>query len=166
MKSATPIAAAVVALLAAGAYLLYGPANPPEVDDTDPSGTEPQFKKPTVPTAITGRMPAPKPVTSITSDERMFRLPDGSYLPSLNGVKSNGARLNWGAGPFSPVDYTFKDQDGLEWYRLKNGDYLTTVSAPGTVGDPPRDVTRDLFVRYQAAKPLPVADPLQIDPKK
>lgn len=52
------------------------------------------------------------------------------------------AKLRWGASTFSPVDHKIVDQNGIEWYILKNGDQLTTVHAKGTSGD--EEVWRDI----------------------
>lgn len=80
--------------------------------------------------------PAPGPVapSSVKLDldqgpkvpaDQLLRMPDGSMVPTLNGVK-NPAKIVWGDFPYSPIVRTQKDPT-VEWYVHADGTYTTTM---------------------------------------
>jgi hypothetical protein len=77
--------------------------------------------------------PAPQPVAVALTfpkadqvpEEQRLRMPDGSFVPTLNGVK-NPAKIAWGEQPYAPVVRIQKDPT-LEWYVHADGTYTTTI---------------------------------------
>lgn len=97
---------------------------------------------------------APRPEKDRAGAPGYLELPDGRFLPALNGVRA-ADKLAWSGAEFPVIEAVVRNPaDGLEWYRLENGDMLTTVNAPGTEGG--RAVRRDLIVYVQRKDLLPV----------
>lgn len=70
-----------------------------------------------------GTMPIAKATTVDVS--RSIRMPDGKYLPALNGVL-NPPALTWPTGrPYSPVVGTERDTRGDDWYVHADGSKST-----------------------------------------
>ncbi len=77
-------------------------------------------------------LPPPVPELSPPSLEQTLRLPDGSYVPTLNGVPGSQSLLQawrgtWGSTPFSPIVSKRVDQKGNEWYVHENGGQSSTL---------------------------------------
>ncbi len=76
----------------------------------------------------------------------MTKLPDGSYIPNLNGVKEP---MVWTGADFSPITGISVTEQGVEWWVHENGIQSTTAMVEGTVNG----VTRRQAVLY-VARPL------------
>ena len=105
------------------------------------------------------------PVAKVTTIDvsRSIRMPDGKYLPALNGVL-NPPALTWPTGrPYSPVVGTERDTRGDEWYVHADGSKSTMtmiqMNRQGRMSDEP--------VSYVATPQanLPVLDESK-DPKR
>lgn len=146
MRSLIPI---LLIAAAAGAGWYFFTPSPPAVPQPRPVPPAPQpapAEDPKPHLTVETRQ-APK-VTQAPDPDGGISLPGGGYLPTLNGVKAR-ARLPI-PGAFVGVKKTIVDQDGLEWYVLNNGDYLTTCMKPGI--DRGRPVTRAILVHLQEAE--------------
>jgi len=66
----------------------------------------------------------PEPEAKVPA-ERRLEMPDGSFVPTLNGVV-NPAAIAWGNTPYSPIVRKQIDPT-LEWYVHADGTYTTTV---------------------------------------
>lgn len=159
MSKATYAPAALILIAAAvGAWAAFrpeppDPVSPPQLEQPRPEPAPASAGEgPAAPAQI---LPAPEPVRDKQRTDGFIGLPDGTYLPSLNGVQAH-ARLKW-QGPFVGVKHKMIDQDGREWYVLNNGDYVTTVIQSGT--DHGRPVQRAIMQHIRRAKALPAQDP-------
>lgn len=133
---------ALLIVLAAGGYLLWGASVSPHatagqgaddagsVDAGDNRGALEMAKPPRaaapdrsrsgdpVREAQVGRASGPGP--------NSLRMPDGTYLPVLNGAVGAPA-AEWPKGrPYSPVVKKVIDAAGLEWYLHADGSYTIT----------------------------------------
>ena len=82
--------------------------------------------------------PAPAPVAEAAAAERTktvanvdrsreLELPDGSYVPALNGsVGATKLAEYWGRLPWSPIVGVERSSAGVDWYRHEDGSYSTT----------------------------------------
>jgi len=66
----------------------------------------------------------PEPEAKVPA-ERRLKMPDGSFVPTLNGVV-NPAAIPWGSAPYSPIVRKQIDPT-LEWYVHADGTYTTTI---------------------------------------
>lgn len=67
----------------------------------------------------------PVPQGQTVDVSRSIRMPDGKYLPALNGVL-NPPNLTWPKSrPYSPVVSTERDTKGQEWYVHADGSKST-----------------------------------------
>lgn len=97
-----------------------------------PEVTQPRVAQP-LPEPLRPQPGGPEPVSvdfkatvdpGIPEDQRL-RMPDGSFVPTLNGVK-NPAAIVWGNQPYSPIVRKQIDPH-CEWYLHADGTYTTTV---------------------------------------
>ena len=82
--------------------------------------------------------PAPAPAVEVASAERAkttanvdhsreLELPDGSFVPALNGaVGATRVAEYWGTQPWSPIVGVERSSAGVDWYRHEDGSYSTT----------------------------------------
>ncbi|HZN37870.1 MAG TPA: hypothetical protein VFD82_03650 [Planctomycetota bacterium] len=82
--------------------------------------------------------PAPAPAAEVASVERAkesssvdhsreLELPDGSFVPALNGaVGATRVAEYWGPLPWSPIAAVERSSAGVDWYRHQDGSYSTT----------------------------------------
>jgi len=100
--------------------------------------------------------PAPVGGPGVAAHRRELRLPDGSYVPALNGAEgAPPLQLFWEAGrPWSPIVGVARSDAGVDWYVHADGsrsttemkwrsdlgrlDALTRVAHPGDAPPPPR----------------------------
>ncbi|MBL8723626.1 MAG: hypothetical protein JNK49_06235 [Planctomycetes bacterium] len=119
----------IVLLCLAGALgaVWWALRNPPETPQPPAPDAPAPAEKPPTP------MPPPQPVAvaltfpkveQVPENERLS-MPDGSFVPTLNGVK-NPAKIAWGEFPYSPVVRIQKDPT-LDWYVHADGTYTTTI---------------------------------------
>ena len=94
---------------------------PPMPNDNRSAAAE---SRPLTATTATPREDATKKVTTIDVS-RSIRMPDGKYLPALNGVL-NPPALTWPSGRiYSPVVGTERDTHGNDWYLHADGSKST-----------------------------------------
>jgi hypothetical protein len=83
--------------------------------------------------------PAPSPVAEVASANRTknapsdvdhsreLELPDGSFVPALNGaVGATRLAEYWGPLPWSPIVAVERSSAGIDWFRHQDGSYSTT----------------------------------------
>lgn len=95
---------------------------------------------PQVPTPMvaTNTRPAPKPQHNPRDISLMTRLPDGTYVPNLNGVRQP---MSW-TGQFSPIVSINRTDVGVDWWVHENGLQSTVLILEGTMkGVPVREAT-------------------------
>ncbi len=92
--------------------------------------------------------PAAQPAahTAPTALPGMTMLPDGSYIPNLNGVKE---AMVWKGEDFSPIKGIQANDQGVEWWVHENGMMSTTVVLEGTVNG-----VAGRYPALQIARPL------------
>lgn len=123
-------AALVMVITAGGALLLWlspGPARPPEAPPV-PTQEPAAQSAPPAPVAAAIAAPAPTaPVAAPVDRKRELLLPDGSYVPALNGAEDAAPIATyWGPFPWSPIIGIETNSQGLDWYKHKDGSYSTT----------------------------------------
>jgi hypothetical protein len=75
-----------------------------------------------------GRLATAPPTAAPAADHRReLLLPDGTYVPTLNGA-TDAAPLHeyWGPREWSPIVAVERNDAGVDWYRHANGSYSTT----------------------------------------
>ncbi len=125
---ATTLGFCLIALLAAGTIVWLTRETAPH-DPVAPSPAPP----PTVPAPPRPEAPvltygAPKAVRAPTTRDRrnLLSLPNGDFVPTLNGVL-DAPPLSWPPEvPFSPIVGTERDTRGQEWYVHADGARSTT----------------------------------------
>ena len=123
MGNQKPIAFLILAgLLGGGAWWTFRTPDlaPPKVSEASPTPVKPTEKGP-VPVTAAFQVDA-KAV--IPAEERLL-MPDGSFVPTLNGVK-NPAKIAWGSTPYSPIVRKQFDPT-ITWYVHADGTYTTTM---------------------------------------
>ena len=124
MANPKPIVFLVVAA-AAGAGVWWTLRTPPEDAPKPPPPTAEKPADPKPSTAPVMTVPyLPEPEAKVPA-ERRLKMPDGSFVPTLNGVV-NPAAIVWHSGPYSPVVRKQVDPT-LEWYVHADGTYTTTI---------------------------------------
>ena len=127
-----------------------------------PRSPLPPVAAPAAAPAAAATAPDPQCATPAPADagaaahQRELQLPDGSYVPALNGAEgAPPLRLFWEAGrPWSPIVGVARSELGVDWYVHADGsrsttemkwrsdlgrlDALTRVAHPGDVPPPPR----------------------------
>jgi hypothetical protein len=81
------------------------------------------------PTAAAPAKPAaaPPPPAIAVDRQRQLLLPDGTYVPALNGAEdAEPIATYWGPFPWSPIVGIETNSQGLDWYKHKDGSYSTT----------------------------------------
>ena len=123
MATGKPIAVLVFAGVLGGAWWIL--RTPPDVAPQPVQGPAPSPAQPDVPSAspVTADFKA-EPVEQIPV-ERRLQMPDGSFVPTLNGVL-HPANLVWGDVPWSPIVRKQIDPN-VEWYVHADGTYTTTM---------------------------------------
>ena len=140
--SKIPIVVVVLVVVVGGAYLVLG-GQWGQQKDPGVSTVDTQSHDGNVPgdAAIAGEQPASKQAAAPNSAQSMrelplpsklgpgpksLKMPDGTYLPVLNGAEGAPA-VDWPEGrPYSPVIKKIIDAEGLEWYLHKDGSYTIT----------------------------------------
>ncbi len=128
--NATGFAAGVVAVAAVAwlgtSWLRQGEANaaPVPVVSAPPAAV---VAAP-APEPATGELvAAAKPATAPVDRSRELELPDGTFVPALNGaVGAAPLSRYWGPFPWSPIVGTERSEAGIDWYRHADGSYSTT----------------------------------------
>jgi hypothetical protein len=118
-----PIAVLVVAAAAVGGAwwaLRTVPEEAPKHAPTPEPSPEPKPSKSPVMTVDF----LPEPEAKVPT-ERRLKMPDGSFVPTLNGVV-NPAPIAWGSVPYSPIVRKQIDPT-VEWYVHADGTYTTTI---------------------------------------
>lgn len=114
----------LAALGGASLWLRVGEQPPPAAPAAP--GAAPAALPPVPATAPAVAAPIPEPPPADRS--KYLELPDGSFVPTLNGA-TNVAPLAkfWGSQvPWSPIVGIERNDQGIDWYRHENGSYSTT----------------------------------------
>ena len=99
------------------------PAAPPTAQP--PPTQTPQTQTSTLPVLRYGAPPAVREPTD-TERKQLIALPNGEFVPTLNGVVDAPA-MTWPVEvPFSPIIGTERDPRGQEWYVHASGARSTT----------------------------------------
>ena len=86
------------------------------------------------PEGTPGPGPESRPAAQMKVDG-MLRLPDGSFIPNLNGVTEP---MVWTyPGDFSPITAIRASDKGVEWWVHENGMLSTTLVVEGTFSGKP-----------------------------
>jgi hypothetical protein len=127
-------ATSVLLLCGAATWYLLGRSGEPAAAPGGPAppSASPATSQPPDAPPLVGEGPLPPPASQDSAEPATgyVLLPDGSYLPALNGVK---ATTKWGSGPFPGIKARFRHTDGNEWYLLNDGRKMTTVYDVGTI---------------------------------
>jgi hypothetical protein len=121
---------ALVAIAGALTWFLLNPSpgTPPPVVTPGPASQTTSAPPAPASTPTSTLQPAPQPIRPAAPPTRnpvnvsqMVLLPDGTYIPTINGVE-NPTRMPWPAGrPWSPIVGTQRGQDGLDWFVHADG---------------------------------------------
>ena len=114
-------AAAVVAIAAIG---LRENAAPPAADPPPAVVTPAATLAPAAPAAA---VPAPVVPVRAATREASLELPDGTFVPMLNGATGAlSLKQYWGARPWSPILHVVRSDAGVDWYVHADGTFTTT----------------------------------------
>ena len=80
------------------------------------------------PEAVQQLKAAPIPVADVPDRNGKILLPDGTFVPALNGVET---AVQWGKRSFSPIVGRNLTDTGVEWYVHEDGSQSTTVQVRG-----------------------------------
>jgi hypothetical protein len=143
-----PLAGIVVLLAAAGAIYYYsaGRDEAPKVPEVAPQ-PEPKQEAPPQVAPVVVPEPAKEPPKPLGSE---MVYPDGSRYPNLNGVAIAPAVLWPKDRPYSPINGTLKDAQGVEWYTHVDGSRSTVMIDPGS--------KRPVSLVANPTKPVPIAE--------
>ena len=85
------------------------------------------------PTPEAPATPVSAPVTKVVPQaapadrSRQLELPDGTFVPTLNGaVDAEPLKNYWGVWPWSPIVGVERSSAGVDWYQHADGSYSTT----------------------------------------
>ena len=79
------------------------------------------------PAAAVASVERAKAAPSDVDHSRELELPDGSFVPALNGaVRATKVAEYWGPLPWSPIVAVERSSAGVDWYRHEDGSYSTT----------------------------------------
>ncbi len=162
---ATAISVLLLGVLGTGAWTAWRllqeePADPPE---NPPTGGGVTSKPTLAPVLMKGAALPPKPQQNPRDTSTMTRLPDGTYIPNLNGVR---VPLTWACGVFSPIVRVERNNLGVDWWVHENGMQSTTEIVDGIFNGVrgrramiryavPRSETYPVDPRYQQKPPPP-----------
>jgi hypothetical protein len=124
-----PLVVGLAVACALGLVLLWVAGKGPEAVHPPAGSTpDPPPVAPSPPVVQVDYTPPPhRSSPDQTSRRHMFRLPDGQYVPSLNGAV-DAAPMDWPADrPYSPIVGRERDAKGFEWYVHGDGTKSTTV---------------------------------------
>ena len=106
-----------------------------------------------MPMVTTGDTPPPKPQQNPRDTSLMTKLPDGSYIRNLNGVREP---MTW-SGPFSPIVGIRRTDIGVDWWVHENGMQSTVIIVAGTInGVPVRQAM--LNIAFPTNKIFPIGE--------
>lgn len=90
--------------------------------------TEQNVPQPTTDTVMAVTVPIPDKTASTDSRRHELELPDGSFVPTLNGaLDAAPLQRYWSAQrPWSPIVGVERSEAGIDWYRHADGSYSTT----------------------------------------
>jgi len=138
MSAKTTVASALlIGILGAGVWAAWhlsqaDAANAAEEPQPATLGTDRDAER-VMPTVMTGDALPPKPQQNPRDISLMTKLPDGSYIPNLNGVREP---MTW-SGPFSPIVGIRRTDLGVDWWVHENGMQSTVFIAEGTANGVP-----------------------------
>ena len=122
---------ALVGLCAGGVVAWQLSKAPPALaQDQNQVPVNPPDSGPTRPGWMKGDAAAPKPVQNPRDISLMTKLPDGSYIPNLNGVR---VPMTWHSTTgFSPIVGIRRSDLGRDWWVHENGSQSTIFIGEGT----------------------------------
>lgn len=106
-----------------GAWLAFRTVPDVAPEPAPNPGPAPERLLPSTSPVMTVRF-EPEPAELVPADRRL-RMPDGSFVPTLNGVL-HPADIVWGDRPWSPIVRKQIDPT-VEWYVHADGTYTTTL---------------------------------------
>ena len=126
---ATAVSILALGVLGTGAWTAWRlsqgePVDLPQNPPTTNSGGGVESKPTLAPVLMKGDALPPKPQHSPRDTSGMTRLPDGSYIPNLNGVR---IPMVWSRPGFSPIVGIRRTDRGVDWWVHENGTQSTTV---------------------------------------
>lgn len=132
MNPRAPQVAAVLGALTAISWIAWSAWTPagvgelPAIPSDQPPPARP-VEEPARPAAVVeGERPVPVEGDAAGAQDRLS-LPDGSFVPNLNGVPG-AMKLRWPAGrPFAPIRRVVRDSFGNEHYLHEDGSQSTTL---------------------------------------
>lgn len=114
-----------------------------------------------LPTAEAPAAPASAPVTKVEPQaapadrSRQLELPDGTFVPTLNGaVDAEPLKNYWGLWPWSPIVGIERSSAGVDWYQHADGSYSKTQMLRAEPGNRLVTLTR---VAHPSATTAPTA---------
>ncbi len=106
------------------------PAEQPTEQPAADAGAAVASKPTLLPVLLKGDVLPPKPQDSPRDISAMMRLPDGTYIPNLNGVQ---VPMAWSRAAFSPIVGIRRSDLGVDWWVHENGTLSTTVVSEGII---------------------------------
>ena len=120
----------VAAALACAALVAAAPWFSSPQEAAPSGGCVPEAKPPApapAPVAAAAHVDRAKAAPAQVDRSRELELPDGSYVPALNGsVGATRLADYWGPLPWSPIVGVERSSAGVDWYRHEDGSYSTT----------------------------------------
>lgn len=117
------------AIAALAAVSLWSPTNRASAgaSPATPAAVQPD-DAPAAPATAAPGPPVPAAAATPADRSRQLELPDGTFVPSLNGaVGAAPLAQHWGSQiPWSPIVGIENNDQGVDWYRHANGSYSTT----------------------------------------
>lgn len=150
MNRILPICVALAVAMAA--IVWWWDSQPADAGAVGPGRPQPASATPLAPGLMTYEAPPTTKTPPPADLPRMLQLPDGDFVPALNGVR-NPPRMEWpNDRPFSPIIGRVRTTE-LEWYVHADGtrsttqmsfrtdlgrfDAVTTVANPAPLGQLP-----------------------------
>lgn len=152
MRPLHGIALLAVAALAVAAGFGFSTGKGDGAPSPAPAAAPPEAREAPKPPEPPAAAPVPSGLAPAVAGDPALKLPDGSSLPLLNGVREPLA-LEWhGPRPYSPVTGKVYDpQTKTEWYVHEDGSYSTTIVRR----DEARNIDVGLALNYQRREGQP-----------
>ncbi|MFM1873472.1 MAG: hypothetical protein RL398_2894 [Planctomycetota bacterium] len=120
-------AAAVVAAVAFAVLPFGGSGESPPTAAPQPAASPAEAAEQPAAPAVGSTLPPPVPQAAAKDRRRELQLPDGTFVPALNGaVDPKPLKEFWGPLPWSPIVGVETNDQGVAWYRHQDGSYSTT----------------------------------------
>jgi hypothetical protein len=122
------ITAGAIAGILAAAWTLRDGGSPPTATAGAVAPATDEGSPPASVVAVDAvQRPASSPTTASADRSQHLELPDGLFVPTLNGATNCAPIANyWGPWPWSPIVGVERSSAGLDWYAHADGSYSTT----------------------------------------